>query len=104
MAQFHHIFVDFDLATMPDVPRGWFDISYRNDSCPSYRVGDFEGLHCIIFVDYADADKRECPGFGRYVLNCIDPSTSNDWEDQHESDDFDFIVSKVAAFMARVAP
>jgi len=67
-------------------------------------VGDSEGIHCIVFVDYLDPDKRECPGYGRFIANCIDPSTQNDWEDQHESDDWDFIVAKVTAFMAQVKP
>jgi hypothetical protein len=52
-------FPDFDPATMPAIPEGFEDVSWHNDSCPSF-VNEAAGL--ILFVDFADVSLREFQG------------------------------------------
>ena len=50
-------FPDFDRAEPADLllSAGWIDASWRNDGCPSIRLGD-----ALIWIDYADPAKRVC--------------------------------------------
>lgn len=54
-------FSDFD--DMPAIPENWKDISWHNDSCPSFECGEL-----LIFVDYADPEKREVATPFRFVV------------------------------------
>jgi len=56
-------FPDFDPATMPLIPAGWQDISWHNDTCPSFEAGK---VH--VFIDYADMSRREVQGGGRFLI------------------------------------
>jgi hypothetical protein len=53
-------FPDYDLSTLPSIPETWEDVSYCNDTCPSFEAPN--GL--IIWTDYADLALRECAEFG----------------------------------------
>jgi hypothetical protein len=57
-------FPDFDPATMPDIPDTWVDISWHNDSCPSFEAG--HGI--IVYVDYDDQAMREFKQYARYMV------------------------------------
>lgn len=74
-------FPDFD--HMPDIPENWTDISWHNDTCPSFECGKLR-----IFVDYEDESLREfaCTRFS--VINETDDATeqmivldSDDWSE-----------------------
>lgn len=82
-------FPDFPDADMPPIPNGWFDASWKNDACPSFTCGAYR-----IFIDYADVNRRECPGFGdRFIVM----HTLHTEEEicVFESDDFAAVVSFV---------
>jgi hypothetical protein len=59
-----YAFPDYDPATLPPIPSGWRDVSYKNDACPSWLAN---GLH--VFIDYADPDAREIAGTRFHVLD-----------------------------------
>lgn len=58
-------FPDFDTTTMPDIPEGWADISWHNDTCPSFRT--FTGFQ--VFVDFLDPELREYPEGFRFTVH-----------------------------------
>jgi hypothetical protein len=49
-------FPDYPAASMPNVPVGFYDGSYRNDVCPRF-ISDDDRVS--IWVDYPDPDARE---------------------------------------------
>jgi hypothetical protein len=59
---FASAFPDFDVSTLPTIPADWVDISYRNDSCPSWQAGPY-----VVFIDYADEELRENEG-ARFIV------------------------------------
>lgn len=81
-------FPDFDPATMPAIPAGFDDVSWHNDACPSFLN---EALGLIIFVDFADADKREFPETERFTLGRWD--NGNTGNDVCSSDDWGVITA-----------
>lgn len=59
-------FPDFELGIV--LPDDFVDISFKQDSCPSFQNKD---LGLILFVDYMDCSKREHPLTNRFhVYNC----------------------------------
>lgn len=77
-------FPDFDQTTLPAIPAGFEDVSWHNDSCPSF-LNEKAGL--IIFTDYADPALREFEEGPRFNLNTWDNGNcdtlreSDDWQD-----------------------
>jgi hypothetical protein len=59
-------FPDFDQSTLPPIPAGAIETSWRNDQCPSFRLPS--GLY--LFVDYLSRDLREFPESFRL---CVKP-------------------------------
>ncbi len=53
-----------DTLTLPD---GWEDISWHNDSCPSFQKV-FGDVMFRIFCDFKDPDLREMHGAMRFVI------------------------------------
>lgn len=47
-------FPDYPKEDLPPIPETWIDVSWHNDSCPSWQIGPY-----IIFIDYKDPDERE---------------------------------------------
>lgn len=76
-------FGDFDQDTLPEIPESWLDASWRNDMSPSFIVGDPEGKHCRVWIDYADEKMREFPDGCRFCAvgpNTYELATDN-WQD-----------------------
>lgn len=79
-------FPDFPAADMPALPAFADDISWHNDSCPSFMIaGDTIGAHVVLFVDYADAERREFPDTARYSIRYL---ALKDIVDIYEGDDW----------------
>jgi hypothetical protein len=85
-------FPDFPAADMPAIPAGFEDVSWHNDSCPSF-MNEAAGL--ILFVDFADTAKREYPETTRFNVNV--------WEDGNTgievvaSDEWQVVLDAIAA-------
>jgi hypothetical protein len=76
-------FPDFPAEDMPEIPAGFEDVSWHNDSCPSF-LDETRGM--ILFVDFAEAEKKEFPETSRFNVNIWDGGNtgtslieSDDW-------------------------
>lgn len=92
MFNYREEFPDFPEAEMPEVPRGFEDASWRNDSAPTFQNTE---LLLMLWVDYADPAKREFPECERFGLKRLGEDgapiederpehcliASNDWND-----------------------
>lgn len=84
-------FPDFDAATMPAIPAGFEDVSWHNDTCPSF-LNETAGL--IIFVDFANPSDREFPETVRFTLHTYNEGIG---ETIAESDDCRDIETAILA-------
>lgn len=50
-------FPEYDVTTLPFIPKDWMDISWRNDVCPSWQSNGYQ-----IFVNFENPDDRETGG------------------------------------------
>lgn len=76
-------FPDYPVDALPDLT-GFTDVSWHNDTCPSWRHGDF-----IVWVDWPSPEDREDPGSPRFVVQGVDedgclseeehPLCTDDW-------------------------
>ena len=50
-----------------ELPKGWQDVSWRNDSCPCFRreIGD---VNFQIYCEYKDPEKRESMSDLRFIV------------------------------------
>lgn len=92
MASYKEAFPDFGEMDV-EIPAGFVDASYRNDSCPAF-LNEEAGL--FLFVDYANPDDREHPDLSRFSLvqgtphatyglqrdeNNVDLISTDDWSE-----------------------
>lgn len=76
-------FPDYPLPTLPDTS-GMRDCSWHNDTCPSFRKGEF-----IVWVDWPNDADREVPGGHRFIVCRLDDEGClNDEEPVLETDDW----------------
>lgn len=64
-------FPHFAGESLPAMPLGFEDESWRNDTCPCFRrhLGDGCGsVFLTIFIEHSDPDQREFPDTCRYSL------------------------------------
>lgn len=87
---YHHVFKDFPLADIPAIPAGWTDVSWHNDSCPAFGFVNAHGETMRVFVDYADASRRECAGVPRFGL------ATEDGCPIFETDNWDALLTEAA--------
>ena len=88
-------FPDFPAADMPQMPEGFVDQSWHNETCPGF---DNEALGLKIWVDYLDPEMRELQGFHRFTLVAIDAEFQTIEGHAHNmtSDNWDEILKAVA--------
>jgi len=72
-------FPEYDTATLPAIPEGWVDTSWRHDVCPSWQYGAFH-----IFINNANPNERETGGERFSVCNIETGDcflSSDNWDD-----------------------
>lgn len=91
-------FPDFEPSDIPAIPQGFEDVSWRNDSCPSF-LNEAAGL--IIFVEREDAAKREIEETARFNLAVWDQGA-----DAHIAggEDFEVVLEAIANHPAKDLP
>lgn len=89
MADYREAFPDFDPTTMPQIPAGFVDQSWRNDTMPSFRCA---AALLTMWIDYADPELREIREGGRFSL-MRDKEDETHPEFLMESDSLDEIVA-----------
>jgi hypothetical protein len=82
-------FPDFD--SMPDIPANWTDISWHNDTCPSFECGNVR-----IWIDYADPEQREFSTPTRFAVVPFNEDADH-FDALLESDDWSEILTFVAS-------
>ena len=45
------------------MPKGWEDVSYGNDACPSWAFNGFQ-----VFIEHANPKEREVPEWSRFWI------------------------------------
>jgi hypothetical protein len=81
----HHLFSDFPLTDLPDLPADWRDVSYGNDTCPSFQPPN---KSLIVYTDFADKSMREVPQASRFCVRHLDADGSFMEEPWFASDDW----------------
>jgi len=85
-------FPDFDQSTLPEIPADWVELSWHNDVCPSFGIGDTERAFLHVFIDYPNQDEREL-GIERFALSAVD--ADGDWTDLLRTDDWEAVLAAV---------
>lgn len=70
-------FPDFDVNTLPAIPADWVDVSWHNDTCPSFEVAAYAAFNVYVFVDYEDPAKREHDGESRFYIIKVAANTGD---------------------------
>ena len=72
-------FSDYDIATLPAIPNYWQDVSWHNDTCPSWHIGEL-----LIYIDYEKFEDREMGIEERFRVSDYETSdlylAANDWQ------------------------
>lgn len=89
-------FPDFDISTLPAIPAGFEDASWKNDACPRYIN---KNLGLCLWIDYLDVAERENAG-PRFILEPVD--TDDDITEVVSSDDFATIEAAIVEEVAMV--
>jgi len=92
--KFRTEFPDYDPASMPAIPATWTDVSWHNDSCPSFDTGT--GL--MVYVDYADPEQREFDSPRFSVIR--DRETNDGCEVVLATDDWQAVLAATGWFAA----
>lgn len=73
-------FPTFPLSSLPSLPSTWEDVSWHNDACPSWHVGN----EVYVYIDFPNVEDREFPTSERYtVINMTSDEVlihTSDWE------------------------
>jgi hypothetical protein len=87
-----HPFPDFTLDVV--LPEGFIDISWGNDISPSFQNTDLE---LILYIDYAEAEKREYPTSERFTLVRTEDGqhTGNDEDHLLTTNEYDKIIERI---------
>lgn len=84
-------FPDFNLDVV--LPEGFEDVSWHNDTCPSFQHNE---LDVIIYIDFAEPSKREHEETLRFsLITTEDGKLTDNREDLAYTDDFAEILAKI---------
>jgi hypothetical protein len=100
MTNYQTEFPEFDLGVA--IPAAWDDISWHNDTCPSWCAGFTKEGHIVkVWVDYADPNDREFEDIGRFgVVIQIDGGGDVEGADAYAGNDWDEVLAFVAAHVS----
>lgn len=91
-------FPTFDVSTLPAIPGNWVDVSWHNDTCPSFEAIKNDGGAVYVFVDFPDSADREFPETKRYSI--VSAPHMRDTETLLDTDDWAAVLAKVADIFA----
>lgn len=85
-------FPDFNPATMPAIPAGWVDVSWKHDACPCF----WHPIHKMrLWIDYAEPDDRDIPVCPRFTLVPCDDDMEEVDHPLFHTDDWDTILAAI---------
>jgi hypothetical protein len=87
---------DYDI---PQIPEGFADMSWRNDVCPSFTRKLNETQEMVLWVDFADENRRECGGRQfTLVIQEIDNETDPlDFVSEFDTNSWDEMLNKISS-------
>ena len=93
-------FPNFDFE-VPQLPEGFVDISWHNDVCPSFSCDLNDKQEMIIWVNYADEDRRECGGlqFALVVKDIDNDCDPLGFACELETNSWDAILEKITSLV-----
>jgi len=84
---------DYDI---PQLPEGFVDVSWHNDVCPSFSKDLNDKQEMVVWVNYANEDKRECGGLQfAFVIRAIDGEDTFNFQCELETNSWDEILDKI---------
>ncbi|CCD94659.1 hypothetical protein BRAO375_3660053 [Bradyrhizobium sp. ORS 375] len=92
MADLAREFPGYPADTLPALPAGFVDSSWRNDACPSF---DNAALCLRIWCDHPDPSQREFPSNARFCVSETLPNGES--RDLVCSDDWQLVLDCVAS-------
>lgn len=90
-------FPDFQTNAMPELPQGFFDQSWHNDTMPSFTN---EKLGLKVWIDYAEPERREDPSGKRFALQQV--SDDDESEDLLLSDSWPEVLAMIESVRAGI--
>lgn len=95
---YRYEFPNFDYE-IPTLPKGFVDVSWHNDICPSFSCDLNEKQEMILWVNYADENRRECGGlqFALVVKNKENDSDPFNFDSELETNSWDAILEKISS-------
>lgn len=94
-------FPDFAPADMPAIPAGFVDVSWHQDSCPSFFHA---AVGLTVQIDHVDRDRREFPDGPRFAIFESDADGARiDGGFEFESDVWADVVAEIMARVDLVA-
>jgi hypothetical protein len=95
MSDYMTEFPDYDDTLI--LPKGWQDVSWKNDACPSFER-KYGNVAYRIFCDYENLDRREIQHDPRFILYIEDEVNYECIGQFHTLDDtLKFIEKEIAA-------
>lgn len=69
---------DFEVPAIVTTEWGFEDVSWHNDTCPSFECDVF-----VLWIDYTDAEKREVGDVKQFMMTCEGETYlhTDNWED-----------------------
>ena len=99
-------FPDMPLDSLPDIPRGWEDMSWHNDVSPSFRAHTrTDSTYIRVWIDYPDETRRELSG-KRFTASWYD-AEGNHLGDLYpfvETDDWATLLAAIADEIRTCSP
>jgi hypothetical protein len=93
---------DYDIPQLPD---GFVDVSWHNDVCPSFSCDLNETQEMVLWVNYADENRRECGGL-QFALVVKDKENDFcdpfDFASELETNSWDDILIKIKFLRQKV--
>lgn len=97
-------FPDFDASTLPEIPEGFVNAHWHNETMPHWQFGeDYDVPHMDLYIDYADPAQREFPESKRFTLHWAYAPTEHteSWLLEH-TDDWAVILDGIEHMNARI--
>ena len=102
---YRYEFPDFDYD-IPQLPDGFVDVSWHNDVCPSFSRDLNDTQEMVLWINYANEDRRECGGL-QFTLVVKDKENDCDPFDfacEIETNSWDEILNKISSTIEGAKP
>lgn len=93
-------FPEFDAGTMPEIPGGFIDQSWKNDAMPSFFS---HVLRLVIWIDFQKPEDREFPEMKRFSVHTANEDGYSE-ECKLLTDDWQAVLDWLEGYAAQAEP